>query len=55
MAGNPEFVLNQAKILINNKREKAAVMLLEGAVNDNPDFVDGFGLLSELSLSLIHI
>jgi predicted Zn-dependent protease len=48
VAGNPEFVLNQAKILINNKREKEAVPLLEGAVNDNPDFVDGFGLLSEL-------
>lgn len=51
VAGNPEFVLNQAKILIENKREKEAVLLLEGAVTANPDFVDGFGLLSELYTS----
>lgn len=51
VADNPEFVLNQAKILVENKREKEAVSLLENAINDNADFVDGFGMLSELYAS----
>lgn len=45
---NPEFVLNQAAILISNQQRKEAVKLLEEAVTAHPDLTDAYGLLSEL-------
>lgn len=45
---NPEFVLNQAAILISNRQKKEAVKLLEEAVIAHPDLTDAYGLLSEL-------
>ncbi len=47
-AANPEFVLNQAAILISNQQKKEAVKLLEEAVTAHPDLTDAYGLLSEL-------
>lgn len=47
-AVNPEFVLNQAAILISNQQKKEAVKLLEEAVAAHPDLTDAYGLLSEL-------
>lgn len=48
MKGNPNFALNQAKILMESEREKEATELLVKTIDANPDFVDGFGMLSEL-------
>lgn len=47
-AVNPEFVLNQAAILVSNGQKKEAVKLLEEAVTAHPDLTDAYGLLSEL-------
>lgn len=47
-AENPEFVLNQAAILIRNGKQKEAVKLLEEAIAGHPDLADAYGLLSEL-------
>ncbi|MBX2952590.1 MAG: tetratricopeptide repeat protein [Leadbetterella sp.] len=47
-ASNPEFVLNQAAILLNNGQKKEAVKLLEEAIRAHPDLADAYGLLSEL-------
>ena len=45
---NPEFVLNQAAILIGNRQKNEAIKLLEGALTAHPDLTDAYGLLSEL-------
>lgn len=47
-AENPEFVLNQAAILIADQQREEAVKLLEQAVVAHPDLGDAYGLLSEL-------
>lgn len=45
---NPEFVLNQAAILIGNQQRNEAIKLLESALTAHPDLTDAYGLLSEL-------
>ncbi len=45
---NPEFVLNQAVILVQNGQRKEAIKLLREAVTAHPDLGDAYGLLSEL-------
>lgn len=48
VAQTPDFALNQAKVLVENKRTNDAIKLLQETVNANPEFTDGLGLLAEL-------
>jgi len=47
---DPEYNLQQAKILIDNGKSENAVLLLKDAINQNPNFFEAYNLLSEIYL-----
>lgn len=44
---DPQFVLQQSTILISNGRFSEAVQMLKNAIDENPSFMEAYGLLSE--------
>ena len=44
----PEYVLQQSQILISNNRYSDAAAMLKSAIDENPNFIEAYGLLSEL-------
>ncbi|MCP9769703.1 hypothetical protein EGI22_17505 [Lacihabitans sp. LS3-19] len=44
---DPEYVLQQAKIMISNNRFSEATQLLKNAIDENENFVDAYGILAE--------
>jgi tetratricopeptide (TPR) repeat protein len=48
---DPEYVLQQAKILTSSNRYSDAIDLLQNSLTDNPSFFEAYSLLSEVYLS----
>jgi tetratricopeptide (TPR) repeat protein len=44
---DPQYVLQQSTILISNSRFSEAAQLLKNAIDENPAFMEAYGLLSE--------
>ncbi len=44
---DPQFVLQQSTILISNNRFTEAAQMLKNAIDENPNFMEAYGLLSE--------
>lgn len=44
---DPQYVLQQSTILISNNRFTEAAQMLKNAIDENPSFMEAYGLLSE--------
>ncbi|MCP9762805.1 tetratricopeptide repeat protein [Lacihabitans soyangensis] len=44
---DPQYVLQQSSILISNSRFSEAAQMLKNAIDENPNFMEAYGLLAE--------
>ena len=44
---DPQYILQQSTILISNSRYTEAVQMLKNAIDENPNFMEAYGLLTE--------
>ena len=44
---DPQYILQQSTILISNSRYIEAVQMLKNAIDENPNFMEAYGLLTE--------